>query len=83
MSKNQGADAIYNAIQTVVVLVTILIAVVPLGQRIFGGDHGQVFQTLFGEQTGAAGFVIPVLIIVAAVVIILVLEPLKRRAAKK
>lgn len=80
MAKNQGPDKIYDAIQTVVALATILIAVVPLGQWLFTGDHGRVFRALFGEQTGAAAFLIPIATIVVALIVILALEPMKRKA---
>ncbi|EIE98988.1 hypothetical protein [Saccharomonospora glauca] len=71
-----------DLIQTVVVLAAIPLGVIPLVQYLTSDDHGGLFTTLFGEQTGSLAVLLPALIIVGALVIVGALEAVKRRGKK-
>lgn len=70
-----------DAFQGLVVIVGIPIGVIPLIRWIANGDHGGLFQWLFGAPTGAMGLVAPLLVIAVGIVIIAILEMVKKRSA--
>lgn len=68
-----------DGVQGVIAIAGITLGVVPLVKWLFVQEHTGPFRFLFGQQTGAAAYVVPLLVIVAAFVVIGVLETRKRK----
>ncbi|MFE1177593.1 hypothetical protein [Streptomyces sp. NPDC058773] len=79
MVKASEQSKVFEALQTVAVLVAIPLGVVPLVKYLASDDHGGLFRALFGERTGTMAIVLPALVIVVAAVLVGVLEVMKKR----
>lgn len=68
-----------NGIQTIVIIVVIPLAIIPLIQKIIGARQGGLFRLLFNEPVGSAQWIIPIALIAAAAVIVIAVEELPKR----
>ncbi len=52
----------------------ITLGVIPLAQRVLGANQGGLLRWIFGQPAGSMTFVIPAVVIAAAVGVVAVLE---------
>ena len=76
---DQGKGKIIDGLQGFCVLVGITLGLIPLATWIFQGRVSGLFQWIFGAASGSTGYLGPVIVIVAAIVLIGILEAIKRR----
>ncbi|KWT63845.1 hypothetical protein ADL21_00320 [Streptomyces albus subsp. albus] len=79
MAKESEQSKVIVGIQSVAVLAAIPLGAIPLVKYITENDHGGLFRALFGEHAGSMALVLPGLVIVVALVIVGVLEVVKKR----
>ncbi|MFF5988878.1 hypothetical protein [Prauserella flavalba] len=69
-----------NGLQGLTAFAGLMLGVIPLAGWLIAGRHSGPFRLIFGEQQGALGYVVPLLVILGAVVVIAALEAWKKRA---
>jgi uncharacterized membrane protein len=79
MAKNSGSSRTIEGVQGVVLLAAIPTGLIPLVTFIASGEHGRVFRWFFGERTGTMGYLLPALVLAVAIVVIGVLEVVKKQ----
>ena len=70
----------YKALQTVITIAALPLAVWPLVQFALGNEQNEIFRTIFGDPTGAARWMIPVAVLVVGFIVVVVLDELAKRA---
>lgn len=61
-------------------LIGITFGVIPFVRYIFFGEHGGLFDWIFGNPTSVMAYIAPLLVIAVVVAIIAVLEGVKKRS---
>ncbi|GAB3476197.1 hypothetical protein [Amycolatopsis cihanbeyliensis] len=68
-----------DGLEGLLALAGITLGAIPFGGWVIAKEHSGPFRWLFGEHTGAMGYVVPLLVLGVAVLLIAVLEGAKRR----
>ncbi|WP_216215834.1 hypothetical protein [Amycolatopsis aidingensis] len=68
-----------DGLEGLVGLAGVTLGVIPFGGWVIAKEHSGPFRWLFGEQTGAMGYVAPLVVVAVAALLITVLEAVKRR----
>lgn len=79
MAKTHSKTPAVDGLQGVAGLVGITVGAIPLLRWAVEREHGAIFRWIFGNPSGAMGYVAPLLVIVATIGFVAALERLKPR----